>query len=242
VDVVTVGFLIFLVVAALVILTVVVHAAKKRNMARRAAFIAAFRFPPGLDRALAARRPTLDSQQRKLVLEALRQYFLVVLTARHGRIAKRLGLPSKAADEAWQEFVAMTGEYQAFCQQAFGKVLRHRPSAPLDGASEDAFANTLHQLRRNPPGGVAWAALAGVPLLFALDRNLALADGHVVDAAGMEGLEARRLSLVAASGGSTFVSSGEDDEFESDASSDGGSEGGSDGGGGDGGGGGGGDS
>jgi hypothetical protein len=206
--------------------------AKERDIARRGAFIARYRFPAELDRRLAARLPQLDAGQRAQVLEGLRQYFLVVLASRRGRISHYLGMPSKAVDEAWHEFIVMTRDYAEFCIGAFGEFLHHRPAAQMEESSRDALANTLHQLKRDPPHGLAWAMVAGVPLLFALDTKLALADGYLHGAGQLADYESRRQALAGSSGdGSSSGSGGGDGCADSSCDSGGGGDGGGGGGG-----------
>ena len=227
-DPVSLGFLFVVMVVVLVLGTAVHRKAKARELVTRGAFIAAYSFPPELDRRLARRLPQLSAEQRRLVLEGLRQYFLLVVGSRRGRIARYLGMPSKAVDEAWHEFIVMTRDYAAFCQRAFGQYLHHRPAAQMEEGTRDALANTLHQFKRGAPHGAAWAMVAGVPLLFALDRQLALADGHIHDEASLGELEARRQAMVASGGESSFSgSSGRDDDgVPGDSPGDAGSDGG----------------
>lgn len=187
-------------VVALAIYRARIHAAQN---ARHARFISGYRFPPELLRRLQERRPALDERQRALVLEGLRQYFLACLAARNGAIAKQLGMPSKAVDDAWHEFIVMTRDYATFCTGAFGRYLHHTPKQQMQEPIDNALANTLHQLKRPAMGGGSWAMLGAMPLLFALDRELGLDDGHRYDAAALQDLEVKRRLLAASSGGET---------------------------------------
>lgn len=239
------------IIAGIAVATFIQRKLRKVGMRRRADYIASYAFPPELDRRLAARLPNLTAEQRRQVLEGLRQYFLAVVSSFEGRIASRLAMPSKAADEAWHEFILMTREYARFCKRAFGRFLHHHPASAAQGASQDALANTLHQFKRAAPHAAGWIMLGGVPLLFLLDRQLAMAGGPVDGVGGLQHLEARRQALVSSGAESTFTSAsgpGGDDDFygeaggtESGSGYSGGDSGGGDsGGGGDGGGGGGG--
>jgi len=160
-----------------------------------ARFIAGYRFPPVLVRKYGEAHPALDALQVRRVFEGLRQYFLACLAAQRTSIAPSVGMPSRAVDDAWHDFLLMTRDYQAFCRQAFGKYLHHTPEASMGTSMRDALANTLHQFKRPLPGGVAWATLGTVPLLFAMDRELGYPDGFHHDAETLGTLEAARERL-----------------------------------------------
>ena len=141
--------------------------------AMRAEFIRAYHFPPGLLDKLAAKRPQFERKDRELVARALRQFFLAYLKS--GR--KFVSMPSQAADDLWHEFILYTRHYQTFCKQAFGRYLHHTPAIVL---SPDRRGN--EGLRR-----VWWHTCkeenidprqpTRLPLLFALDGKLGIADG-----------------------------------------------------------------
>jgi hypothetical protein len=121
------------IVVALTVVSLVQRKLKAARMRRRAAFIASYVFPPGLEERMERRFPGLAPEQRREVLEGLRQYFLVMLAAQAGRIFRRLGMPSRAVDEAWQEFTCMPRDYSSFCRRAFGRVPRHRGVSTTEG-------------------------------------------------------------------------------------------------------------
>ena len=154
----------------------------------RAQFIEKYEFPELLRRKLCDRHPGLTSPQVDLVFAGLRQYFLACLMARSRDTGAVLGMPSRVVDEAWHEFILMTRDYTLFCQQGFGEYLHHAPGERMTGPMNNALANTLHQVRgaASPAG---WAMLGGVPLLFALDKNLAIADGYIYDQESVSELE-----------------------------------------------------
>ena len=171
----------------------------RMRLERRRRFISTYVFPSELRRRLNEARPELSFGQIDLVLEGLKAYFLACLAAHSGRrLAKQMGMPSRAVDEAWHAFILMTRDYAAFCERAFGRYLHHTPEAQMPEPMDDALANTLHFTRASPmPGllaaGAAGAAVgAGVPLLFALDRQLGLADGFRYDVPDIEKLDDRR--------------------------------------------------
>lgn len=141
----------------------------------RAEFIRSYAFPPGLLDRLAKRRPGLTDKDRHLVGRGLRQFFLAYLKG--GR--RFVAMPSQVVDDLWHEFILYTRHYEAFCQRAFGGMLHHTPAVVLGADRRD---NT--GLRR-----VWWQACkeenidprhpTRLPLLFALDAKLGIADGFL---------------------------------------------------------------
>ena len=167
----------------LVVLALFAAMAVRLLRAQREAYVRTYMFPPGLFDAFAKRRPGLTLKDRQLVARALRQFFLAYLKG--GR--RFVSMPSQAADDLWHEFILYTKHYHAFCGKAFGRFLHHSPAITL-GPDRQGNAG----LRR-----VWWHACleeninprrpTRLPLLFALDRKLGLADGFVyaVDCAAL---------------------------------------------------------
>lgn len=141
----------------------------------RAEFIRSYTFPRGLFDKLQGKRPQLDTKQMQLVARALRQFFLAYL---HGG-RRYVSMPSQVTDDLWHEFILYTRNYDAFCRRAFGGFLHHTPAVVL---SRDRQNNS--GLRR-----VWWYSCKDeninprrptrLPLLFALDSKLGIADGFV---------------------------------------------------------------
>jgi hypothetical protein len=142
---------------------------------RRAEFIRTFRWPRGLLQRLEKHRPGIERKDSALVSRGLRQFFLAYLMS-----GKRyVSMPSQVADDLWHEFILYTREYDAFCRRAFGGFLHHTPAVVL---SEHRQSN--EGLRR-----VWWYCCkyenlnpvkpTRLPLLFALDSKLHIADGFV---------------------------------------------------------------
>lgn len=164
-----------LLASAAVVATAAVYARNLRAGARREQHIRAYMFPRGLFEKFVKARPGLDVKQQQLVARALRQFFLAYLKSG----CKRVAMPSQVVDDLWHEFILFTREYAAFCQVAFGRFLHHTPAVKLGGASHDNEG-----LRR-----VWWYCCleeninprkpTRLPLLFALDRKLGIADGFV---------------------------------------------------------------
>lgn len=139
----------------------------------RAEFIRNYTLPVGLYEKLRRRRPTLTLKECQLAGHALRQFFLAHLKS--GR--QFVSMPSQIADELWHEFILYTRNYEVFCRRAFGRFLHHSPAAVL-GSDRQSNAG----LRR-----VWWFCCreeninprqpTRLPLLFALDAKLNIADG-----------------------------------------------------------------
>ncbi len=144
----------------------------------RAEFIRSYTFPHGLFDKVRVRRPQLDPKQLQLVAHALRQFFLAHL--RSG--GRYVSMPSQVADDLWHEFILYTRHYDAFCRRAFGGFLHHTPAV--------ALSHERHQRQHNIGLRRVWwytckeeninpRAPTRLPLLFALDAKLGIADGFV---------------------------------------------------------------
>jgi len=146
---------------------------RRRLGLQREAFLRDYAFPQGLFEQLRKKRPGLDLKQCQIVSLALRQFFLAHLKS--GR--QYVSMPSQVADELWHEFILHTRNYDAFCRRAFGKFLHHTPAVAV-GSSSSAHAG----LRRCwwfacKEDSINPRAPTRLPLLFALDSKLGVADG-----------------------------------------------------------------
>jgi len=153
------------------------------RVAARAEYIRNYRLPVGLFERLRKRRPALTQKECELVGHALRQFFLAHLKSGRAFVS----MPSQVADDLWHEFILYTKNYQDFCRRAFGRFLHHTPAVAL-GSSRQSNAG----LRR-----VWWQACreenihprqpTRLPLLFALDAKLGVADGfrYAADCRGL---------------------------------------------------------
>lgn len=177
---------------------------RKANEAR-AMFIRSFVFPFALRDKLRGKYPHLDGEQLDQVLRALRQYFLICLTAGAASGKSSIGMPSRVVDEAWHAFILMSREYTAFCQKAFGRYLHHTPESQMKVAIEKPLINALHQIRTRPGGATGWAMLAGIPLIFAIDKAFAIPDGYYYDSSAIDALEEKRKAWLASSGSDGVV-------------------------------------
>jgi hypothetical protein len=189
--------------------------------AARAEFIRHYTLPKGLFARLQKRRPELGTKECQLVATALRQFFLAYL---HGG-RRFVAMPSQVVDDLWHELILYTRAYEAFCGKAFGRFLHHTPAAVL-GPSRDANTG----LRRCwwyacREDGIDPRKPTRLPLLFAIDAKLGIADGfhYLPDCSGV-----RRKGDD--SGGSTPYCGGDFSSDCFDGSTDGFGDGGSDGG------------
>ena len=169
---------------------------------RRVAFIRGYPFPEALRASLAARHPEWPAARIERVFDALREYFIACTLPQRHRIARYVAMPSKAADEAWHDFLLLERDYRRFCSRAFGELLGHVPREKMEEVPEHALANTLQLLRVRPIGLAA--AATGFPLVFALDRELGVPDGNLYDAAALKRLEALAAALRSAQKGTAL--------------------------------------
>jgi hypothetical protein len=197
----------------------------KWRQAMRAEYIRHYSFPPGLFEKLRKKRPELSTKDCQLVANALRQFFLAYLKSG----CKFVSMPSQVVDDLWHELILYTRHYELFCDKAFGRFMHHTPAVVLSADKQD---NT--GLRR-----CWWYACkeeninprlpTRLPLLFALDSKLNIADGFIYQ----PNCEALRKDQSGGNGsvycGGDFSSSsfdGSTDGFGDAASGDGSSDGG----------------
>jgi hypothetical protein len=139
----------------------------------RAAFLDEFAFPEGLRKKFRDARPGLTRSQEELVFTALREYFHVCRLA--GR--RFVSMPSQVVDDAWHAFILFTRGYESFCQRAFGRFLHHTPAEAMQGQTlaQDGIKRAwrLACLREK----IDPKQPDRLPLLFAIDATLGVADG-----------------------------------------------------------------
>lgn len=155
------------------------HARWLRKHARRV--IDAYVFPSFLRERVRAAHPQLDDAALRDVERALRQFFIASAHA-GGRF---VAMPSKVVDTLWHEFILHTRSYEAFCRQAFGRMLHHTPAEALPQPADGAARRTQQfaGLRRAWYWSCKEEAIdprkpSRLPLLFALDSSLAIAGGY----------------------------------------------------------------
>jgi hypothetical protein len=161
---------------ALAVLAVTVFMLWRRNRRlERERFIRDYVWPKGLLDRMAKRRPELALKDRVLVTRGLKQFFLAHL--RSGR--RFVSMPSQVADDLWHEFILYTKGYDAFCRQAFGRFLHHTPAVVLGEEQQNntGLRRCWHWCCREE--NIDPKNPSRLPLLFALDAKLGIADGFV---------------------------------------------------------------
>jgi hypothetical protein len=171
---------------------------RERNRIRQREFIREYAWPPGLLDRLQARHEWYSRKNSALVAEGLRQYFLAYQMSG----CRFVAMPSQVVDDLWHEFILYTRAYEDFCQKAFGRFFHHTPAEAL--SPERRRSN--EGLRR-----VWWHACkqenihpvrpTRLPLLFALDKKLNIANGFHYSA---DCSELRRAGVAASYCGGDF--------------------------------------
>ena len=170
-----------------------------RGRTGRESFIDSYAFPPGVRQKVRKRYPHLTESDLDLVFDALREYFH--LSRKAGR--RLLSMPSQVVDVAWHEFILFTRNYQHFCNQALGRFLHHTPAEAMatPTMASDGIKRTwrLACLR----AGIDPKAATAVPLLFAIDSRLHIADGfnYVLNCTHLLGAAPQRYCASDISGG-----------------------------------------
>ena len=141
--------------------------------ARREQYIREFLLPYGLFKKLHEKRPAVDSKHHPLVARALRQFFLCHLKS--GR--KFVSMPSQIVDDLWHEFILYTRHYQRFCKKAFGSYMHHTPAVELGHGDTDDIGLRRTWRYACLEENINPKAPARLPLLFAIDEKLGIADG-----------------------------------------------------------------
>ncbi len=135
--------------------------------------IDAYAFPPRVFEKVALQYPHLSEPQIRDVERGLRDYFHICNIGPRRMIA----MPSQVVDAAWHEFILFTKDYRNFCRRALGRFLDHTPA---EGMRTPTIAQ--EGIRRAwrlscDREGIDPFSPGRLPLLFALDADLAIPDG-----------------------------------------------------------------
>jgi hypothetical protein len=192
---------------------------------QRERFIRHTPLPVFLKTKLRADNPHFTAKETDLIEHGLKQFFLANLRSK----GKFVAMPSKIADEMWHEFILHTKAYEAWCKQAYGKLLHHTPAVALTQNAERNDGLRRAWFWACKEENVDPRAPTRLPLLFALDTKLAIPGGfHYVPDCG----DINRKSEDGGSGGVTYCgTSFSDGSSSGDADGFGGADSGGDGGG-----------
>ncbi len=153
--------------------------AKRRRAARRAeAYITDYRFPIHIESRVRSRFPGLDDGGWELVERGLREWF--VCCAWRGRTV--LGMPSRAVDEAWHEFILDSRAYVRFCEVAFGEYLHHTPDEAMSTPMGDALGETVRAWDRSDVGSERESVLWNLDRQLGTDQPFGLTEIELVTA------------------------------------------------------------
>lgn len=115
---------------------------------KRAQYIANYVFPTSLRFKLDQAYSHLSGEQVGTILQGLRVWFQLVAA----NPSAQLGMPSRAVDTAWHEFVLLTKNYADFCEKHSGNFCTTRRTAPATRRNRTASL---------APTGWARGSLAG---------------------------------------------------------------------------------
>lgn len=145
--------------------------------------------PQFLKRKLRDAYPALRQKDADLVERGLRQFFLACSRSP----GKFVAMPSKVVDAMWHEFILHTQAYQRWCELALGRFLHHTPAEALgpDPGRNDGLRRAWYWCCRDE--GIKPRMPTRLPLLFALDQKLQIANGfHYLPDCGDVGVKSRQ--------------------------------------------------
>jgi hypothetical protein len=173
--------------------------------------------PQFLKRKLRDTYPMLTQKDAELVERGLRQFFLACLRSDGEFVA----MPSRVVDSMWHEFILHTRAYREWCDLVLGRFVDHVPAEAIGpkASTNDGLRRAWYWACRDE--AIEPRSPSRLPLLFALDAKLAIANGfHYLP-------DCSKPLRVNAAGGSGAVYCGEsfsDGSYSGDADGFGGSE------------------
>ena len=170
-------------VATAVTIGAAIYFLRRQNTLRRESVIRSAVLPRGLFAKLRDQHPAFTPKECQLVAQGLRQFFLAYLQG--GR--QCVSMPSQVVDTLWHEFILHTREYERFCTRAFGRFLHHSPAVAIGSVRlgneglRRVWWHACKQENINPRNA------SRLPLLFALDAKLKIANGfhYAADCSGL---------------------------------------------------------
>lgn len=156
----------------LLVVAVIVIYRKGRYQARQQ-FLDQYQIPDAVVDRFRLKHPELNGAQETLVRDGLKQYFQICQRAR-GRF---VAMPSQVVDDMWHDFILFTRHYRNFCDKAFGRFLHHTPVEAMPSpylATAGIRRTWFHACHIE---GIDPKHPDRLPLLFALDAQLGIAQG-----------------------------------------------------------------
>ena len=146
----------------------------KIRVPRRLEFIKRYHFNSSIRDKIAEDYPALSSYDVNLVLNGLKQFFIIA----HFAGNRRIGMPSLIVDAAWHHFILHTLDYHDFCKNSFGRIFNHTPNSSIENPTNIAIelkrtwhiACNIENIKPKYP--------TRIPLLFALDSKLKIEKGN----------------------------------------------------------------
>lgn len=159
---------------------------KEISFQQRLALINNYAFTENVLNSFRKHYPQLDDAAVTQVINQLKSYFIVVLTATHDNELQKLakpvwGMPSRVVDDLWHVFILDSRIYMAFCMECFGFYLHHN--------SADASVTYQRKQKINDQLYITWVYACQLenkgnlmmvdtfPMLFQIDDVLNIPQG-----------------------------------------------------------------
>lgn len=162
------------IIVAVAVLALIGYLLQRSRHSSRLAYIAEYRFHPMLSKKVKMAYPHLSDRDVRLVFDALRDYFHICAQAKNRMVA----MPSQVVDVAWHEFILSTRSYEAFSKKAIGRFLHHTPTEVMKTPTIAQEGIKRVWRLACAKEGISPSRPDRLPLLFAIDGLLNIADGY----------------------------------------------------------------
>jgi uncharacterized membrane protein YgcG len=162
-------------------LTRVQIALMRRKPRKHERFILSYEFPAHISGRVRKRLDAVTKPEWPLVERGLREWF-ICCAWRGGAV---LGMPSRAVDEAWHEFILDSIAYIRFCEEAFGGYLHHTPDEAMSTPMGNALVQTVRAWDRSETGQEEES------VLWNLDEQLGIERPLGIDGLGLAAVRSR---------------------------------------------------
>src|SRR5262249_30259160 len=137
-----------------------------------------------------------------------------------------VAMPSKVVDAFWHEFILHTRAYAQWCELTLGRFLHHTPAEVLGSKASDNDGLRRAWFWSCREESINARKPTRLPLLFALDAKLAIADGfrYVTDCSGVRKHGAAAATATASAGAVHCGTDFSDGSFAGDAGGMGGAD------------------